>query len=68
MASWRSPRRATAGLTVHAKASVLGARAWTAPTLGGTTLYVRDFKQIVALDLGEIKRFRVQGSVLEALG
>ena len=39
------------GLTVHAKANVLGARAWTAPTLSGTTLYVRDLKQIVALDL-----------------
>jgi len=41
-----------AGLVVHAKASVLGARAWTAPTLSGTTLYLRDSKQIVALDLG----------------
>ena len=40
------------GLVVHAKASVLGARAWTAPTLSGTTLYLRDLKQIVALDLG----------------
>ena len=39
------------GLTVHAKANVLGARAWTAPTLSGTTLFVRDLKQIVALDL-----------------
>ena len=41
------------GLTIHAKASILGARAWTAPTLSGTTLYVRDLKQIVALDLGK---------------
>ncbi len=40
-----------AGLQVHARASVLGARAWTAPTLSGTTLYLRDLKQIVALDL-----------------
>jgi outer membrane protein assembly factor BamB len=40
------------GLVVHAKASVLGARAWTAPTLSGTTLFLRDLKQIVALDLG----------------
>ena len=40
------------GLVVHAKASVLSARAWTAPTLSGTTLYLRDLKQIVALDLG----------------
>ena len=42
-----------AGLVVHAKASVLSARAWTAPTLSGTTLYLRDLKQIVALDLGK---------------
>ena len=41
------------GLTVHAKAQILGGRAWTAPTLSGTTLYVRDRRQIVALDLGK---------------
>ena len=41
-----------AGLTLHAKAQVLGERAWTAPTLSGTTLYLRDRRQIVALDLG----------------
>jgi outer membrane protein assembly factor BamB len=40
-----------AGLTIHAKAQVLSARAWTVPTLSGTTLYVRDQRQIVALDL-----------------
>ena len=40
------------GLVVHAKASVLGARAWTAPTISGTTLYLRDTRQIVALELG----------------
>lgn len=40
------------GLVVHAKSNVLSARAWTAPTLSGTTLYLRDLKQIVALDLG----------------
>ena len=39
------------GLVVHAKAGVLSARAWTAPTLSGTTLYLRDLEQIVALDL-----------------
>ena len=44
------------GLTVHAKAQILGERAWTAPTLSGTTLYVRDRKQIVALDLGTANR------------
>jgi outer membrane protein assembly factor BamB len=41
-----------AGLTVHAKAQVLGAQSWTVPTLCGTKLYLRDRKQIVALDLG----------------
>lgn len=40
------------GLTVHAKAQVLGERSWTVPTLSGTTLYLRDERQIVALDLG----------------
>jgi hypothetical protein len=40
------------GLTVHAKATVLGGRAWTVPTLSGTTLYLRDNKQVVALALG----------------
>lgn len=41
-----------AGLTVHAKAAVLSHTAWTAPTLVGTTLYLRDRQQIVALELG----------------
>jgi outer membrane protein assembly factor BamB len=40
------------GLQVHAKAAILAERAWTAPTLVGTTLYVRDRHQIMALDLG----------------
>jgi outer membrane protein assembly factor BamB len=40
------------GLVVHAKAAVLGSRAWTAPTLSGSILYLRDNKQILALDLG----------------
>jgi outer membrane protein assembly factor BamB len=39
------------GLTVHAKAQILGERAWTAPTLSGTALFVRDRHRIVALDL-----------------
>ncbi len=40
------------GLIVHAKAPLLSERAWTAPTLSGTTLYARDRKLIVAVDLG----------------
>jgi outer membrane protein assembly factor BamB len=42
-----------AGLEVHAKVPLLTERAWTVPTLSGTTLYVRDRKQIMALDLGK---------------
>jgi outer membrane protein assembly factor BamB len=40
------------GLTVAAKADVLSNNAWTAPSLAGTRLYVRDRKNIMALDLG----------------
>lgn len=39
------------GLNVLAKASVLTNRAWTVPTLVGTTLYVRDRKNLAAFDL-----------------
>ncbi|HEV3486526.1 MAG TPA: PQQ-binding-like beta-propeller repeat protein [Vicinamibacterales bacterium] len=39
------------GLTVIAKAPVLSGKAWTAPTLVGTRLYVRDRKSILALEL-----------------
>jgi len=40
------------GLTVLAKAQVARAVSWTVPTLVGTTLYVRDRVNIMALDLG----------------
>jgi outer membrane protein assembly factor BamB len=40
------------GLEVHAKVALLGERSWTPPTLSGTTLYVRDRHQIMALALG----------------
>ena len=40
------------GLTVTAKASVLSNNAWTAPSLSGTRLYLRDRKNIMALELG----------------
>lgn len=40
------------GLEVHAQAPVLTENAWTPPTLVGTTLYVRDRRNILALDLG----------------
>jgi hypothetical protein len=41
------------GLQVQAKAALLAERAWTAPTISGTTLFVRDRHQIMALALGK---------------
>ena len=40
------------GMDVLAKAQVAQAVSWTVPTLVGTTLYVRDRANIMALDLG----------------
>lgn len=40
------------GLKILSKATVLESVAWTVPTLVGKTLYLRDKKNIVALDLG----------------
>jgi outer membrane protein assembly factor BamB len=40
------------GLQVHSQVELLDHVAWTVPTLVGTTLYVRDRKNIMALDLG----------------
>lgn len=40
------------GLEVTARASVLEGVSWSAPTLVGTTLYARDRRSILALDLG----------------
>lgn len=40
-------------LTVHSKVQLLKKPAWTAPTLVGKTLYVRDKESIMALDLGQ---------------
>jgi outer membrane protein assembly factor BamB len=40
------------GLSVLAKAPLLTNRAWTPPTLVGTKLYVRDRRQLMALELG----------------
>lgn len=41
-----------AGMTVHGRAEVLTGRSWTAPTLVGTTLFLRDRLVIKALDIG----------------
>ena len=39
------------GLTIHAQAPILQENARTVPTLVGKTLYVRDRKMMMALDL-----------------
>ncbi len=39
------------GLEVHARAQILSSRSWAVPALAGTTLFLRDQKEIVALDL-----------------
>ena len=41
------------GLDVHARKALLTENAWTPPTLVGSTLYVRDRKEIVAFNLGK---------------
>ena len=49
------PDQATATpekLEVHAKAKILQKYSWTAPTLVGTRLYVRDDLTLKCLDLG----------------
>jgi len=40
------------GLTVISKVELLGRQAWTVPSLVGTRLYLRDRKNIMALELG----------------
>jgi outer membrane protein assembly factor BamB len=40
------------GLTVTSKVAVLRNNAWTVPSLAGTRLYLRDRKNILALELG----------------
>ncbi len=39
------------GLKIHSKVELLNRNAWTAPTLVGTRLYIRDRKVIMALEL-----------------
>ncbi|MGH9936292.1 MAG: hypothetical protein ACREAM_08600, partial [Blastocatellia bacterium] len=39
------------GLTVHSKVETLTSRSWTVPTLVGRTLFLRDRKNIMALQL-----------------
>jgi outer membrane protein assembly factor BamB len=44
------------GLTINSQVQLLEGNAWTVPTLVGTTLYVRDRKTIMALDLSQSAR------------
>ena len=39
------------GLSVHAKTALLNNNAWSVPALAGTTLFVRDRRNMLALDL-----------------
>ncbi len=45
-------RLGPASLEIQASAQVLHSRSWAVPALVGTTLYLRDQKELVALDLG----------------
>ncbi len=45
-------RTSPEGPVVEARADVMKSRSWSSPTLVGSTLYVRDREEIVALDLG----------------
>ena len=44
------------GLRVHARKELLAANAWTPPTIVGGRLYVRDRKDVLALELSEETR------------
>lgn len=44
-------RGSSEGMTVHSECAIPERCDWAAPTLVGTTLYVRDRKHIMALDL-----------------
>jgi len=39
------------GIKIHSKVELLNSLSWTSPTLAGTILYVRDRKNVMALDL-----------------
>ncbi|MEW5977697.1 MAG: PQQ-binding-like beta-propeller repeat protein [Acidobacteriota bacterium] len=45
-------RPTPSGLQVRSKVGLLSSNAWTAPSLAGTTLYLRDRKNVLALDVG----------------
>ena len=44
------------GVTIHAKHNLLESNSWTGPTLAGTTLFVRDRKKIIAVDLSVVPK------------
>ena len=45
-------RESDGGLTIHSTCKITEPYSWAAPTLAGKTLYVRDRRNIMALDLG----------------
>ena len=51
----RIVRLSPAGLETMAQAKVLEGRSWTAPTLAGTTLFLRNRREMVALDLAAVE-------------
>ena len=48
------------GLTVTSKVELLSSQSWTVPSLAGTRLYLRDRKNIMALELGAMKSLAAQ--------
>ncbi|CAN5732147.1 PQQ-like beta-propeller repeat protein [soil metagenome] len=44
---------APTGLNIHSRVELLGGTSWTVPTLVGSTLYVRDRRTAMALQLGQ---------------
>lgn len=50
------------GVTIHSRAPVLQNRSWTVPTLVGSRLYVRDYHNIMALELGKVASAATTGS------
>jgi hypothetical protein len=42
-----------AGLRVHARKELLASNAWTPPTVVNGKLYVRDRKEVIALQISE---------------
>ncbi len=53
------------GMTIHSEAEILNRVAWTAPTIVGKTMYIRDKVNIMALDLGAAASRAADGAAPE---